>query len=110
VSEPQTLSPHVPQEVSTELQRVAARWRQLPLERALLYSGRVRALVQSLADEVAKATGAPAAVVPDCGPVTLMDQLIVLVYDASADSGGAATVPGTSALGRDLVSLRRELI
>ena len=52
----------VPQEVSTELERVVQRWRQLPLDHALSYAGRVRALVQSLADGVAEATGVPASV------------------------------------------------
>jgi hypothetical protein len=74
----------VPQEVEAELQRVVERWRQLPLDHALSYAGRVRALVQSLADGVAQASGIPASAVPDLGPATLMDQLTVLVYDASA--------------------------
>ena len=82
------------------------RWRQLPLDRALSYAGRVRALVQSLADGVAKATGVPASVVPDCGPATLMDQLTVLVYDASAAS---VTSTVTSTLAQDLANLRRDL-
>ena len=73
----------VRREVETELERVAERWRQLPLDRALSYSGRVRALVQSLADSAARLSGIPSAVVPDLGPATLMDQLTVMVYDAS---------------------------
>jgi hypothetical protein len=81
---------------------VVERWGQLPLGRALLYSGRVRALVQSLADGVAEANGVAAAAVPDCGPATLMDQLTVMVHDASA----AAL---TSTLVADLARLRREL-
>lgn len=103
---PQTQRPPVPtqgSEVATELERVVQRWRQLPLDRALSYAGRVRALVQSLADGVAKATGVPASVVPDCGPATLMDQLTVLAYDASA----AAVASG---LAEDLANLRRELV
>jgi len=106
VTAPQTPRSPVPtqfSEVVTELERVVQRWRQLPLDRALSYAGRVRALVQSLADGVAKATGVPASVVPDCGPATLMDQLTVLVYDASA-----AAV--TSRLAEDLANLRRELV
>jgi len=93
-------------EVATELERVVQRWRQLPLDRALSHAGRVRALVQSLADGVAKATGVPASVVPDCGPATLMDQLTVLVYDASAAS---VTSTVTSTLAQDLANLRRDL-
>jgi len=102
----------VPQEVSTELQRVVERWRQLPLNHALSYAGRVRALVQSLADGVAEANGVPASMVPDCGPATLMDQLTVMVYDASAVAVTSA-VPAsalTSTLADDLASLRRELV
>ena len=91
----------VPQEVAAELARVVERWRQLPLDRALLYSGRVRALVQSLADGVAEVNGVPASVVPDLGPATLMDQLTVMVHDSSA--------AGASTLAADLSSLRREL-
>jgi hypothetical protein len=90
---------------------VVERWRQLPLDHALLCADRVRALVQSLADEVAQEPGVPATAIPDCGPATLMDQLTVLVYDASAAQASAAGVTFThpSTLARDLVSLRREL-
>jgi hypothetical protein len=81
---------------------VVRRWQQLPLDHALSYAVRVRAFVQSLADEVAKAAGVPAVEVPDCGPATLMDQLTVMVYDASA--AGL-----TSTLATDLACLRRDL-
>ncbi len=100
---PQTPRTPVSQKVSTELERVVRRWRQLPLDHALSYAGQVRALAQSLADQVAAATGAPLAEVPDHGPATLMDQLTVLVFDASA-----AGQEG-EALEADLASLRREL-
>ena len=103
----------VPQEVTTELQRVVERWRQLPLDRALSYAGRVRTLVQSLADAVAEANGTPASAVqavPDLGPATLMDQLTVLVHDASAAAlRSSGTSTATSTLAEDLASLRREL-
>jgi len=107
----------VPQEVSTELQRVVERWRQLPLDHALSYAGRVRALVQSLADGVAEANGVPTPAVPDRGPATLMDQLTVLVYDASATavtstsgtSASGTSTALTSTLADDLARLRREL-
>jgi hypothetical protein len=87
---------------------VVDRWRQLPLDHALSYAAGVRALVQSLADGVAQATGIPPSPVPDRGPATLMDQLSVLVYDASA---AAPTVTSnlTSTLAQDLAALRREL-
>jgi hypothetical protein len=99
----------VPQEVATELKRVVERWRQLPLDHALSYAGRVRTLVQSLADAVAVAEGVPASAVPavpDLGPATLMDQLTVMIHDASA---AEVTSTRTSTLAEDLASLRREL-
>ena len=102
----------MPAEVATELQRVVERWRQLPLDHAFSYAGRVRALVQSLADGVAEANGDPTSAVPDCGPATLMDQLTVMVYDASADAlTSAVPAPAalTSTLADDLASLLREL-
>ena len=92
----------VSQEAGAELQRVAERWSQLPLDQALSHAGHVRALVQSLADRVAEAKGIVSSVVPDLGPAILMDQLTVMVYDASA-----ATL--TSTLVADLASLRRKL-
>ena len=82
------------------------RWSQLPLDHAQLCAGRVRALVQSLADEVAQATGTRRCVVPDCGPAALMDQLTVMVYDASA---AAVTSTRPSTLVQDLVTVRHEL-
>ena len=100
----------VPQEIGVELERVVQRWRQLPLDNALSYVGRVRALVQSLADGVAETSGVPASVVPDCGPATLMDQLTVLVHDASAAAvTSTRTSRLTSTLAQDLAGLRREL-
>jgi len=108
VTVPQTPRSPVPDEVATELQRVVGRWRQLPLDNALSYAGRVRALVQSLADGVAEANGVPTSAVPDCGPATLMDQLTVMVYDASATA--VTSTPVASTLADDLASLRRELV
>ena len=105
---PQAPTSPVPQDVSTELQRVVERWRQLPLDHALWYADRVRALVQSLADRVAEAKGMAASAVPDCGPATLMDQLTVMVYDAS--TAAVMSAAGTSTLADDLASLRRELV
>jgi len=81
---------------------VVERWRRLPLDHALSHAGRVRALVQYLADAVAEANGMARSVVPDLGPATLMDQLTVMVHDASS-----AGRPSTLAV--DLASLRREL-
>ena len=109
----QALGSPVRREVETELERVAERWRQLPLDRALLYSGRVRALVQSLADRSAQLGGTPSAVVPDLGPGTLLDQLTVMVYDASAAASASlpqASTVETSTLVADLAMLRRDLV
>jgi len=95
---------------------VVERWRQLPLDHALSYAPQVRDLVQSLADQVAQSTGAQPQTIPDCGPATLMDQLTVMVYDASSAHPGpapAGTEAGAAAqkptLAEDLASLRREL-
>ena len=92
-------------EVSIELDRVVQRWRQLPLDHALSHAGRVRTFAQSLADGVAQATGVRPFAIPDRGPATLMNQLTVMVYDASA----AGTPAGTSPLAQALATLRREL-
>jgi len=103
---------------------VVRRWRQLPLDHALSYAARVRALVQSLADEVSAANGIPATEVPDCGPATLMDQLTVMVYDlmvyelrALADTEEVQRSARSTTLAQDrsktlaqeLATLRREL-
>jgi hypothetical protein len=109
VTAPLTPRSPVPQEVSNELQRVVERWRQLPLDRALSHAGRVRALVQSLADAVAEANGIAASVVPDLGPATVMDQLTVMVHDASAAALTSNPLATTSTLAQALASLRREL-
>lgn len=107
------------------------RWRQLPLDRALSYAGQVRAFVQGLADEVAEANrttgwgdgsvGATDLLVPDLGPATLIDQLTVMVHDASASravtspevrsrTGGLeASRAVTSPLAKELARLRGEL-
>ena len=103
----QALGSPVHRSVETELERVAERWRQLPLDRALLSSGRVRALVQSLADRVAQLSGIPSAVVPDLGPAALMDQLTVMVHDASAIAVSSSVLTWSPA--EELASLRREL-
>ena len=107
----------VSEEVGIELQRVVERWRQLPLDRALSQAGHVRALVQSLADGVAEASGSASSLVPDLGPATLMDQLTVMVHDASVAgktlgsqaSRVATSGVATSTLAAVLASLRGEL-
>jgi hypothetical protein len=91
-----------PQEVSEELRRVVGRWQQLPLDHALSRLGLVRALVQDLADHVGQARGRAPVVVPDLGPAVVMDQLAVMVWDASAAGVDAG-------LHERLATLRRSL-
>ena len=44
----------------------------------------VRSVVQALADAVAKAEGRPLVEVPELGPGVVMDQLTVMVFDATS--------------------------
>ncbi|WP_040385401.1 hypothetical protein [Demetria terragena] len=67
----------IPDAVAVELERVARRWQQLPLDHALLHAPLLRALTQDLADGIANG-----AEIIDLGPATAYDQLAVLVYDA----------------------------
>jgi hypothetical protein len=87
---------------------VVQRWRQLPLDRALSHSADVRTLVQSLADAVARSTGLAPSTVPDCGPATLMDQLTVMVYDATTTPVSSEDTVSNN-LAEDLATLRRTL-
>jgi hypothetical protein len=87
----------VPQDVSTELQRVVRRWQQLPLDRALPHVPAVRALLVDLA-------GDDATRLPDLGPAVVMDQLTVLVHDTCTAGG-----PEVDALPRRLRGLLAEL-
>ena len=98
----------VPQEVSTELERVVRRWQQLPLDRALAHVAAVRAVLDELA-----AAPAPGEVVPDLGPAVVMDQLRVLVHDtcaaASAPGEGSTRHTDVTRLEHRLADLRRAL-
>ena len=85
----------LPDDVSRELERVVRRWRELPADHALAASGDVRALVRDLADTTA---GEP---VPHLGTAVLIDQLRVLVWDA--------TSAGVPELAARLGELRRRL-
>lgn len=89
----------MPQEVSTELERVVRRWRELPLDHALTRAGAVRALVDELAERTA-----PGHEVPDLGPAVLIDQLRVVVHDACAAADSTAP-----ALEQRLAQVRRAL-
>ena len=59
------------------------RWRSLPLDHALSRMPAVQAVVQALADAVAEVDGRSRVDVPDLGPRVVMDQLTVMVFDAS---------------------------
>ena len=56
----------------------------------------VRALVQELADDVARGEGREPVAVPDLGPAVVMDQLTVMVHDATAVAV-AADLPAVGA-------------
>lgn len=89
--------------MADELKRVVERWQQLPLDHALSHAPQVRAVTQSLADEVTGCRrGRP---VPDLGPATLMDQLRVMVFDrfeAEPDRDPAPVVAALTSLRRSL--------
>lgn len=68
--------------IRVELERVARRWQQLPLDHALRAAPAVLALTRQLADTVRVARGSQPVPVPDLGPAVVVDQLRVLVYDA----------------------------
>lgn len=101
-------------EARTELSRLAVRWQQLPLDRALERVPLVRAAAQRFADDVCHRRGLPPVPVPDLGPAALIDQLTVLVYDASRarrTSGDSTADPARTGGGiaQDLADLRRAL-
>jgi len=109
----------VPAEVRSELQRVVARWHQLPVDHALRCMPDVRTLLVRLSSRTVAAPRAsgpapaspahcvapddPSAVAPDdLGPGVVMDQLTVLVFDACAAGIGQR-------LEGELAELRRAL-
>jgi hypothetical protein len=94
--------------VAAELERVVRRWHQLPLDRALSAAPPVRALVQEVADEVARAEQLTPEPVPDLGPAALMDQLRVMVHD-HLRVGLTDDQESASALAERLTALRRAL-
>lgn len=109
-----TLCDPVPVAARTELERLARRWQQLPLDRALAHVPAVRALAQRYADLAGQRSAHPAGPrpvdarqhreVPDLGPGSVIDQLTVTTYDL------AATHPGHAArLAEELADLRRRI-
>jgi len=69
--------------IATELRRVSRRWHELPEEAARENASLLRELAQELADTTRTAAGRERLVIPDLGTATLLDQLTVMVYDAS---------------------------
>ncbi|NNG37665.1 hypothetical protein HJ588_00030 [Flexivirga sp. ID2601S] len=82
----------LPPEIDEELRRIARRWHELPAPRAAALAPDLRALAQSLADRVRAAAGRPPVPLPELGEATLLDQLRVTVYDATA-AGQTADLP-----------------
>lgn len=66
--------------VTDELDRAIRRWRQLPLDRAVAALPEVHAFLAEVTGEE----------LPDLGPAVVMDQLRVVVFDASRSEGGGA--------------------
>lgn len=102
------LTDPVPAAARTELERLGRRWQTLPLAQALLAAPALRQLAQQYADELATHAdrpGEPAAQIPDLGPATSYDQLVVLVYEVARSRAGR----DRDALVEDLARVRREL-
>lgn len=91
----------VPTAARTELERLARRWQQLPLDRALAAVPAVRALAQDFADDAAP-TAQGDGRLPDLGPAVVMDQLVVTAYDLAQRGRG-------DDLAQRLAQLRREI-
>ncbi|MFQ6171766.1 hypothetical protein ACK8HX_09190 [Oryzobacter sp. R7] len=86
----------LPEDARRELDRLRARWAQLPLDRAEPAAPRVRALVVDLASRTAGTA------VPDLGPGPLVDQLAVVAWDACAAGRGDGITQALTELRRAL--------
>lgn len=91
----------VPDAVAAELERVARRWHQLPLDHALSAAPALRALAQELAVAAGESRDHS---IDDLGPAAAYDQLAVLTYDACA-----AGLADDLRLAHRLSALRRAL-
>lgn len=76
-----------PDDVRQALERVLARWRQLPLDQAERHIAEVRALAQHYADLTA-ASG-QVTPLPVLGVAVVTDQLCVTTYDVCAAAGSS---------------------
>ncbi|WP_068430636.1 hypothetical protein [Piscicoccus intestinalis] len=87
----------VPPAARRELERLARRWQQLPLDRALQCVPAVREVAQRFAD-----TGPHPGELPDLGPAVLLDQLTVTAYDLAASGKADILEPELTRLRRDV--------
>lgn len=98
----------VPEDVRTECKRLAERWSQLPLDRALRHVPTMHAYVVELAHVDAENRGIAdgvdvAAVLGEPRPERVIDQLAAVLFDLY-DAGGAP-----SGVADRLIDLRRSL-
>lgn len=94
----------MPRAARDELERLGGRWRTLPLDQALRAAPKLRSLAQSYARESAPPEGLPITI-PDLGPATAYDQLVVLTYDVARCRSAA----GQARIVEELAELRRHI-
>lgn len=93
----------VPDGARVEIERLVRRWVSLPLDRALVVVPQLRARAQSYADEAAAAAGLEPVSLPELGPASVLDQLVVTVYDVCA----TADAPRLEGIASELAQVRR---
>ncbi|GAB94076.1 hypothetical protein BJY21_003405 [Kineosphaera limosa] len=98
----------VPPAARRELERLARRWQQLPLDRALRCVPAVHALAQRFADQ-AVAPSLTGDRLPDLGPAVVIDQLIVTTHDLAAARAATPTAEPTVDIAAELAALRRDI-
>lgn len=76
-----------PDDVRQALERVLARWRQLPLDQAEQHTAEVRALAQQFADTTS--TSGRVTPLPVLSAAAVTDQLCVTTYDVCAAAGSS---------------------
>lgn len=87
----------LPEGARRELDRIRARWAQLPLARAEEAAPRVRRLVTDLAGRTAEGVE-----VPEVGTAAVVDQLAVVAWDACAAGRGDGLTDALADLRRAL--------
>ena len=102
----------MPAGVRVELKRLAERWSQLPIDRALRHVDAVHAYALDLAVADARGRGQPAGlaatVLGDPRPERVIDQLAAVLYDRFA-AGATACATDPDEVAARLVDLRRRL-